>query len=83
MFRGNHDELVGDFRGSYGNIDIRPSAIHVTASEQRILVIHGHQLDTVVQNVKWLAFWRCRYQFLLSLNPLINFFRRRFVSVTA
>jgi UDP-2,3-diacylglucosamine pyrophosphatase LpxH len=35
-------------------------------------------LDTVVQNAKWLAFaGDIGYQFLLSLNPLINFFRRR------
>jgi len=76
---GNHDELVSDFCGSYGNIEIRRNAIHVTATGQRILVIHGHELDTVVQNVKWLAFaGDVGYQFLLSLNPLINFFRRRF-----
>jgi UDP-2,3-diacylglucosamine pyrophosphatase LpxH len=76
---GNHDELIGDFCGTYGNIDIQREAIHVTASGQRILIIHGHELDTVVQNVKWLAFaGDVGYQFLLSLNPLINFFRRRF-----
>ena len=76
---GNHDELVSDFCGTYGNIEIRRSAIHTTATGQRILVIHGHELDTVVQNVKWLAFaGDVGYQFLLSLNPLINFVRRRF-----
>ena len=75
---GNHDELVGDFCGRYGNIEIQRNAIHVTASGERILIIHGHELDTVVQNVKWLAFaGDVGYQFLLSLNPLINFFRRR------
>jgi len=43
------------------------------------LIIHGHELDTVVQNVRWLAFaGDLGYQFLLSLNPLINFVRRRF-----
>jgi UDP-2,3-diacylglucosamine pyrophosphatase LpxH len=43
------------------------------------LIIHGHELDAVVQNVKWLAFaGDVGYQFLLSLNPLINFVRRRF-----
>jgi UDP-2,3-diacylglucosamine pyrophosphatase LpxH len=76
---GNHDEMVADFCGSYGNIDIQQHAIHITASGKRILVIHGHELDTVVQNVKWLA---CAgdvgYQFLLALNPAINFVRRRF-----
>jgi len=76
---GNHDDMVGDFCGSYGNIDIQRNAIHVTATGKRILVIHGHELDTVVQNVKWLAFaGDVGYQFLLSLNPAINFVRRRF-----
>src|SRR5437667_6260713 len=76
---GNHDELVAGFCGIYGNIEIKQSAIHVTASGERILIIHGHELDTVVQNVKWLAFaGDLGYQFLLSLNPLINFVRRRF-----
>src|SRR2546428_2545734 len=76
---GNHDELVTDFCGAYGNIEIKGHAIHVTASGERILIIHGHELDTVVQNVRWLAFaGDLGYQFLLSLNPLINFVRRRF-----
>lgn len=76
---GNHDELVTEFCGTYGNIEIKQTAIHVTASGERILIIHGHELDTVVQNVKWLAFaGDLGYQFLLSLNPLINFVRRRF-----
>ena len=76
---GNHDELVADFCGAYGNIEIKQRAIHVTASGERVLIIHGHELDAVVQNVKWLAFaGDLGYQFLLSLNPLINFLRRRF-----
>jgi UDP-2,3-diacylglucosamine pyrophosphatase LpxH len=76
---GNHDELVQSFLGAYGNIDIKENAIHVTACGERILIIHGHELDAVVQNVKWLAFaGDVGYQFLLSLNPLINFVRRRF-----
>jgi UDP-2,3-diacylglucosamine pyrophosphatase LpxH len=76
---GNHDELVGDFCGTYGNIEIKEKAIHVAASGERILIIHGHELDAVVQNVKWLAFaGDLGYQFLLALNPFINFVRRRF-----
>jgi UDP-2,3-diacylglucosamine pyrophosphatase LpxH len=75
---GNHDELVASFLGPYGNIDIRENAIHVTARGERILIIHGHELDAVVQNVKWLAFaGDLGYQFLLWLNPFINFVRRR------
>ncbi len=76
---GNHDELVADFIGSYGNIEISANTIHETAIGERILIIHGHELDTVVQNAKWLAFLGdIGYQFLLSLNPFINLVRRRF-----
>ena len=76
---GNHDEFVSGFHGHYGNITIEQRAVHTTADGRRILVIHGHELDTVVQNVKWLAFaGDVGYQFLLSLNPTINFVRRRF-----
>jgi UDP-2,3-diacylglucosamine pyrophosphatase LpxH len=75
---GNHDEMVADFLGVFGNITIQKYAIHKTADGRRVLVIHGHELDTVVQNVKWLAFaGDVGYQFLLSLNPAINFVRRR------
>ena len=76
---GNHDEFVSRFYGDYGNITIQQQAIHTTADGRRMLVIHGHELDTVVQNVRWLAFaGDVGYQFLLSLNPAINFVRRRF-----
>jgi UDP-2,3-diacylglucosamine pyrophosphatase LpxH len=76
---GNHDELLGQFYGAYGNITIQKHAIHKLADGRRMLIIHGHELDTVVQNVKWLAFLGdAGYQFLLSLNPVINFVRRHF-----
>lgn len=76
---GNHDEFVGRFTGQYGEISIKKHAIHVTADGRRILVMHGHELDTVVQNARWLAYLGdVGYQFLLSLNPVINWFRRRF-----
>jgi UDP-2,3-diacylglucosamine pyrophosphatase LpxH len=76
---GNHDELLSKFYGAYGNITVQKHAIHRLVDGRRMLVIHGHELDTVVQNVKWLAFaGDVGYQFLLSLNPAINFFRRRF-----
>jgi UDP-2,3-diacylglucosamine pyrophosphatase LpxH len=76
---GNHDEFVSRFAGVYGNISIQKHAIHRTADGRRLLVIHGHELDTVVQNVRWLAFaGDIGYQFLLSLNPAINFVRRLF-----
>src|SRR5437667_7798939 len=71
--------MLAGFFGAYGNITVQKHAIHRLADGRRMLVIHGHELDAVVQNVKWLAFaGDIGYQFLLSLNPLINFVRRRF-----
>lgn len=76
---GNHDDFLAKFYGAYGNVIVQKHAIHRCADGSRMLVIHGHELDTVVQNAKWLAFLGdVGYQFLLSLNPAINFFRRRF-----
>jgi len=76
---GNHDEFVNRFCGFYGHIAIQKHAIHTTADGRRLLVMHGHELDMVMQNARWLAFaGDVGYQFLLSLNPLINFVRRRF-----
>ena len=76
---GNHDDMLAKFYGAYGNITVQKHAIHRLADGRRMLIIHGHELDTVVQNVKWLAFaGDVGYQFLLSLNPLVNFVRRRF-----
>ena len=76
---GNHDDLLAKFCGAYGNITVQKHAVHRLADGRRMLIIHGHELDTVVQNVKWLAFaGDVGYQFLLSLNPFINFVRRRF-----
>ncbi len=76
---GNHDEFIAGFFGTYGNIEIHQNAIHVTADGRRLLVMHGHELDTVVQNIKWLAFvGDVGYQLLLRLNQPVNALRRIF-----
>ncbi len=74
---GNHDELLRGFFGEYGNLSVVRRAIHLTADGRRVLVIHGDELDTVVQNVKWLAYvGDVGYQLLLKLNRPVNFLRR-------
>lgn len=76
---GNHDEFLSSHLGAYGHVTVQRHAFHLTADGRRILIIHGHELDTVVQNLRWLAIigdWG--YQFLLALNPIVNFFRRAF-----
>ncbi len=74
---GNHDEFVADFVGDFGAVTIEPRAIHETADGRRLLVIHGHELDAVVQNIKWLAhLGDFGYNLLLRLNHPLNFLRR-------
>jgi UDP-2,3-diacylglucosamine pyrophosphatase LpxH len=74
---GNHDEFVSGFLGSYGSVSMQNQAIHVTADGRRLLILHGHELDTVVQNIKWLAFvGDAGYQFLLWANRPLNAVRR-------
>jgi UDP-2,3-diacylglucosamine pyrophosphatase LpxH len=75
---GNHDEFVSAFHGEYGAVTVVPRAIHTTQDGRRLLVIHGHELDTVVQNSKWLAHvGDVGYCLLLRLNTPINWIRRK------
>ncbi|HEY1770666.1 MAG TPA: UDP-2,3-diacylglucosamine diphosphatase [Chthoniobacterales bacterium] len=76
---GNHDEFLRGHLGAYGAIMVQRHAIHLCANGERMLVIHGHELDTVVQHMKWLAvLGDLGYQLLLALNPAVNAFRRLF-----
>ena len=76
---GNHDEFVAGFCGTYGSIDVQEHAIHTTADGRRLLVIHGHELDAVVQNIRWLAYiGDVGYETLLKFNRPLNFVRRMF-----
>jgi len=74
---GNHDEFVSGFFGEYGAVTVQQRAIHTTADGRRLLVIHGHELDVVVQNVRWLAhLGDLGYTILLRLNTPINWVRK-------
>lgn len=74
---GNHDELLRRFTGEYGNLSIVKQAIHETADGRRLLVMHGDELDAVVQNIRWLAvLGDVGYQALLALNVPLNALRR-------
>ena len=74
---GNHDEFVSGFIGHFGAVEILPRDIHTTADGRRLLVIHGHELDTVIQNIKCLAYvGDVGYQLLLKLNTPVNAARR-------
>jgi len=76
---GNHDEFLESFHGAYASVSLQQNAIHVTADGRRVFVMHGHELDTVVQNLGWLAHvGDLGYQLLLKCNGLVNFVRRLF-----
>jgi UDP-2,3-diacylglucosamine pyrophosphatase LpxH len=76
---GNHDEFLEKFHGRYGGIALQKNAVHMGADGRRMLVMHGHELDTVVQNLGWLAHvGDVGYQVLLRCNGVVNFFRRMF-----
>ena len=76
---GNHDEFVANYHGEFGGVTVVQNAIHTTADQRRLLLMHGHELDSVVQNIKWLAhLGDVGYQFLLRLNRPLNFFRHLF-----
>ena len=73
---GNHDEFVAEFPGDFGNIEIMPNTVHRTLEGRKILVMHGHELDTVVQNMGWLAHaGDIGYQFLLQANRPVHWVR--------
>jgi len=74
---GNHDEFLSRFHGHYGGVTLQKNAIHLTADGRRLLIIHGHELDTVVQNLGWLAHvGDIGYSLLMRCNGLVNFGRR-------
>jgi UDP-2,3-diacylglucosamine pyrophosphatase LpxH len=76
---GNHDEFLASFYGNFASVTLQQNAIHTTADGRRLLVMHGHELDTVVQNMGWLAHvGDIGYTLLMRCNGLVNFFRRRF-----
>ena len=75
---GNHDEFARQFIPlRLGRIDIVGRAIHTTAANERLLVLHGDEFDGVVMNARWLSLlgsWT--YVRVLRLNRWFNRVRR-------
>ncbi len=70
---GNHDEFVRHFFGAFGSVTIQKSAIHRGADGRRVLVIHGHELDVVVQSMGWLAhLGDIGYKLLMEVNRVVH-----------
>ena len=76
---GNHDEFGRHFLDhSFGGIEIREEAVHITADGKKLWVIHGDYFDGVIQCAKWLAYvGDSLYEFTLKLNCYLNQLRAR------
>ena len=77
---GNHDEFLRMFQGvHFGGIVVADRAIHESADGKKYLVIHGDQFDTVVHNVRWLAYLGDKaYDAAIMVNRVVARFRRLF-----
>lgn len=78
---GNHDEFLGNFLfdmiGDWGNITICEKYTHISATNKRYLVMHGHQFDYLSKHAKWVErFGDIGYEALLMFNRWFNFFRK-------
>lgn len=76
---GNHDEIFREYDGScFGNIEIRNRKIHTTKNGRKMLVMHGDELDAVVQSSKLVALAGSKlYDWLLRANYWVNLVRRK------
>ena len=77
---GNHDEIVRQFAGmNFGGVEIARAAVHTTADDRRLLVLHGDEFDTVMLAHRWLAFvGDALYEFMMRLNGVVNRVRKTF-----
>jgi UDP-2,3-diacylglucosamine pyrophosphatase LpxH len=76
---GNHDELLRDYAGmQFGNVRICDEVVHTGPDGRRMLVLHGDQFDSVVKCSPLAAMIGSKlYEYLLSLNVLVNGVRRQ------
>lgn len=75
---GNHDEKLRDYCGlEFGNISIQKQAVHTLANGKKLLVLHGDEFDGVIGASRFIGkLGSVAYDVLLSLNLVLNWFRR-------
>jgi len=76
---GNHDELLRDYEGmTFGNVRIQSRVVHTNVDGRRFLILHGDQFDAVVRSSRAASLIGSHfYDWLLKLNHVVNFFRRK------
>lgn len=76
---GNHDDPFREYVGmNIGNIQIHQDYIHTTREGLKIYMVHGDEFDIVTRYHKWIAvLGDVGYEFLLSMNTVLNGIRSR------
>lgn len=78
---GNHDDFLRkfvDYELCMGNIHVLNDAVHITADNRRLLVVHGDMFDVVTRYHRWVALLGdIGYRGLLHANRHVNWARAR------
>jgi UDP-2,3-diacylglucosamine pyrophosphatase LpxH len=77
---GNHDEMFRDHVGNhFGNIEIKKEELHINQQGLQFLVLHGDEFDSAVKCNRLLEIiGNHAYEFILDLNGMVNFLRKKF-----
>jgi len=75
---GNHDEKLREYCGlEFGNISIQKQAEHTLANGKKLLMLHGDEFDGVIGASRFIGkLGSAAYDVLLSMNLVLNWFRR-------
>ena len=75
---GNHDENVREYdKYIFGDITVKKSDIHTSATGKKFLVVHGDEYDTIAQCHKWIAkIGSDGYDFLIWVNRKLRTIRK-------
>lgn len=76
---GNHDETVRNFLPlMFGDITVEYESEYLTVLGERFLITHGDLYDVITRYHKWIAkLGDAGYNFLISVNRYLNWFRRK------
>ncbi len=76
---GNHDEMFRKMIPlNFGDIKMVNRLVYETVDKKRYLLVHGDAWDGVMKYAKWLSkIGSVAYNWLLSINVVINFIRQR------
>lgn len=75
---GNHDENVREYdQYIFGDITVKKSDVHTSATGKKFLIVHGDEYDTIAQCHKWIAkIGNEGYDFLLWVNRMLRIIRK-------